>query len=326
MAEQLSLFVEENILFNTGIQQLLEMDFSSCLETLEHYRKLFPWGRDVSREVAVASFWKERLDQTAWTRVEPHEIERRYQVWLEFEDTFARPWKRGSIEEQLQVRYFSRLSDALAAGVNLKMLALSDATPVGLIYLLAGRSDAAMTSLQNLIAAEPENARAYGYLGDAYLLRGDVRTGRLCYREAFVIAPGQVDLIRLQDEELKKRLAEEEQDESSNGDFLEWFSVKAQLEGFFERRVFRDLDDLQHWLYRYLDLEKTFGKRRDSALVPRLFYHAMVLSDNASMMRFIKKVDLSEIRRRMLEWHPDLFARHMRVLGGTRSQPFRLQP
>jgi hypothetical protein len=102
--------------------------------------------------------------------------------------------------------------------------------------------------------------------------------------------------------------------------------VKAQLEGFFERRVFRDLDDLQHWLYRYLDLEKTFGKRRDSALVPRLFYHAMVLSDNASMMRFIKKVDLSEIRRRMLEWHPDLFARHMRVLGGTRSQPFRLQP
>jgi tetratricopeptide (TPR) repeat protein len=326
MAEQLGLFGEENILFNTGIQQLLDMDFGGCLETLEHYRRLFPWGRDVSHEVEVAAFWKERLDQTAWTRVEPFEVERLYQVWLEFEDTFAHPWKRGSIEEQLQVRYFSRLSDALAAGVNLKLLALSDGSPVGLIYLLAGRSDAAIASLQNLIAAEPENARAYGYLGDAYLLRGDVRTGRLCYREAFVIAPGQVDLIRLQDEELKKRLAEEEQDESSNGDFLEWFSVKAQLEGFFERRVFRDLDDLQHWLYRYLDLEKAFGKRKDSALVPRLFYHAMVLSDNASMMRFIKKVDLSEIRQRMLEWHPDLFARHMRVLGGAGSQPFRLQP
>ena len=53
MAEQLSLFGDENTLFNTGLQQLLEMDFGGCLETLERYRKMFPWGRDTGKEMVI---------------------------------------------------------------------------------------------------------------------------------------------------------------------------------------------------------------------------------------------------------------------------------
>lgn len=62
-----------------------------------------------------------------------------------------------------------------------------------------------------------------------------------------------------------------------------------------------------------------YSRNEDLSLVPGLFYHAMVLSDNAPMMRFIKKVELSELRRKMKEWHPALFAKHLRLLEGRRT-------
>ncbi|UCG11349.1 MAG: hypothetical protein JSU72_12445 [Deltaproteobacteria bacterium] len=317
MTEQLSLFGEENTLFNAGVKQLLDMDFDGGLQTLERYGKLFPWGREVRTEVEIATFWKSKLDQVVWTPIDPMEAERLYRIWVEFERTFNYPWREDSIEEQLRVVFFSKLANGLEAGGYSTLTKLTGGTPVGLIYLMARRLDVAINSLQTLIAADPENPKAYGYLGDTYRLRGDARTARLCYREAFVIAPGRVDLARLQDDELKERLDELGEDEDQQGDFLEWFPVRAQLEGIFERRVFRDLDDLKHWLQGYLDLVKAYKKTKDPAFVPRLFYHAMVLSDNAPMMRFIKKVDLSEIRRKMKEWHPGLFARHIMTLDAT---------
>jgi hypothetical protein len=146
-----------------------------------------------------------------------------------------------------------------------------------------------------------------------------VPTARLCYREAFVIAPSKIDLPRLQDDDLKKRLYELADDEDHEGSYLDWFPVRAQLEEIFERRIFRDLDDLKHWLQRYQDLAKVYNRHEDRALVPRLFYHAMLLSDNAPIMRFIKKVELPELRGKMKEWHPALFARHISFLEGRRT-------
>ena len=61
MSEQLSLFSDENTLFNTGLQRLFEMDFRGCLETLEHYFTLFPWGRETSKETMISKFWLEKL-------------------------------------------------------------------------------------------------------------------------------------------------------------------------------------------------------------------------------------------------------------------------
>ena len=178
----------------------------------------------------------------------------------------------------------------------------------------------AIEYLQELIAVEPESALVYGYLGDAYALRGDLRTARICYREAFVLAPDQVDLKHIQDNELKEKLEELEADESLDSDPRKWFVVVAQLDGFFEKRFLGGLEELKEWLQQYVDLVKTHGQARDHDLVPLLFYHAMVLSDNASMKKFIKKVDLVEVRQKMKMWHPALFARHMRELEKKESR------
>jgi len=47
----------------------------------------------------------------------------------------------------------------------------------------------------------------------------------------------------------------------------------------------------------------------------------MVISDYASIMKFIKKVDLIQVRQSMKEWHPALFARYMIQLEKIGSRP-----
>lgn len=317
MPEQLSLFGEENTLLNRGIQRLIEMDFSGCLETLERYGQLFPWGQNVSREIALAVFWRDRLGAATWERIDAAEVERRYGLWLEFEEAFGFPWAEDAIEQKAQVSYFSRLADGLAAEAR-GLARLRGGTPLGLIYLLAGRADGAITSLQALIASAPEDARAYGYLGDAYTLRGDQRTARICYREAFSLDPFAVDLRRLRDRELREMLSPAAEDDDEEPPSLEWFTVRAQLDGIFDRRILRNMEEVKQWLQRYLDLEQAYRKGAEGALAAQLFYHSMVLSDNAPMLRFIKQVDLAEIRRQMKSWHPAFFARHMRDIEARR--------
>jgi tetratricopeptide (TPR) repeat protein len=321
MSEQLSLFSDENTLFNTGLQQLFEMDFRGCLETLERYFRLFPWGRETSKEILISKFWLEKLGTENEAIMEPAEAERRYLLWLEFEKTFGYPWSEKKIERGFQVPYFSRIADGLVKGGHGETATLPGGTPIGLMYLRAGRPDPAIASLQVLIAAEPGHARVYGYLGDAYALKGDLATARVCYREAFAMGPGQVDIAHLYDSELTERLEALEREESVEKDPLGWFPVIAHLDGFFERRTFRELEELRGWLKHYLDLLKTYGGDEEEAHVPSLFYHAMVISDNAPIMKFIKDVDMIEVRQRMKKWHPALFAWHMRELGKIGSRP-----
>jgi tetratricopeptide (TPR) repeat protein len=270
--------------------------------------------------MAMAQFWSEKLGSTDWTDIEATDAEKRYHFWLEFEETFDYPWPEEGIERLFQLGYFSRIVDGLAKSEQFKAPKLPRGTPTGLIYLLAGKSDTAIHFLQELIASEPEPAAVYGYLGDAYALRGDLRTARICYREAFVLSPDQVDIKHIQDNELKKRLEELEAGESLDNNPQKWFAVVAQLDGFFEKRFFRGLEELKEWIKQYVALEKTYGKTRNDDLVPSLFYHAIVLSDNATMMKFIKKVDLVEVRQRMKKWHSVLFTRHMRDLEKKESR------
>jgi len=320
MAEQLSLFVEENTLFNSGTEQLLDMDFTGCKKTFQSYARLFSWGRDVSQEMGMAEFWIERLGEKNWDHVEETEALRIYEIWLEFEERFGHPWPEYGIEHLFQERFFSQLVDGLDKSGHSETPKLSGRVPRGFFYLLAGRLDAAVTSLQTLIAVDPEDAKAHGYLGDAFLLGGDIPTARECYRRAFALAPSGVDIKHLCDSELKIRMEDLEADERFDGDSLGWFPTVAKLEGLFEPLIIIDMEHLRYWLQRYQCLLDIYNKDREPAHIPRLFYHAMVLSDNASALEFLRDVDLIEIRQNMREWQSDLFAWHMENLGERESR------
>jgi tetratricopeptide (TPR) repeat protein len=317
MPEQLSLFAEENVTFNTGIQQLLGLDFAGCLETLGRYRKLFPWGWDVSSEVGMATFLHARLADANWVSVDPVEARKRYQVWQEFERAFGYPWKTGSIGEKLQIRFFSRLVDGLCSDSSPEVTRLPDGMPVGLLYVLARRPKEAIRALEASLREKPNDASAYGYLGDAYFLLDDIRQARVCYREAFAMEPMEVDLERLQDVELKGLLHLLGDDEEIGGSPMEWFPVVARLEGLFEPCVLSDLADLGQWITRYQELLENQEKEGSGRLVPKLFYYAMALSDNPNMMKHVNHMDLPAIRRHMKRWHPALFGKYMRQLEGT---------
>ena len=314
MTEQLSLFAEENVTFNTGVQQLLDLDFAGCLETLEHYRDSFPWARDVSFEIEMASFLHVRLADANWGAINPQEAEKRCQIWQEFQTAFGYPWNPDSIGDKLEVRYFSMLVDGLRSGTCSETSRLPDGTPVGLFFVLARRPKEAIRALQASLRDKPDDAAAYGYLGDAHFLLHDIRRARVCYREAFAIEPMEVDLERIKDDELKEFLDLLGDDEEVGGNHVAWFPVVARLERIFEPRVSSDLEDLNRWIVQYLELLEAHQEEGDRTLIPKLFYRAMVLSDNAHMMKHVNNIDLPSIRRDMKRWHPALFGRYMRQL------------
>ena len=320
MNEQLSLFIEENTLFNGGVQQLMDMDFKGCIKTLEYYRKLYPWGRSVDRERDMCLFWIERLGETAALHCDPEEGERRYRAWLEFEEIFGYPWPDHGIERPFGVRYFSCVAKGLESCGHGRGPRLPAGTPMGLIYLRAGRPERAVALLQSLIETEEEDARAYGYLGDAFVSRGDTATARICYLKAFTLGPREVDVEHLLDTEVRDRLRDLAQQESVQGDSLGWFAAMGMLEGLFEPAVVRDVEDLRSWRRRYERLLEAQEREQDPALVPRLFAHALVLSEHARTLGLTRDFDLVDVRRRMKEWRPDLFSLYMEGLGERTSR------
>jgi len=320
MNEQLSLFVEENTLFNNGVQQLLDMDFKGCMDTLEHYRRLYPWGRSVERERDMCLFWIERVGETTAGHGDPAEAERRYRAWLEFEERFGYPWPDHGIEPAFGVRYFSLVAKGLDSAGHGRTARLPGGTPTGLICLRGGRAEKAIASLPALIAGEGEDARAYGYLGDAFVMAGDRRTARICYLKAFTLGPGEVDVEHLLDTEVRDCLRDLAQEEKVQGDPLGWFPTMAVLEGLFDPAMVRDVEELRTWRRRYERLLEAEERERGPALVPRLFAHALILSENASAMGLTGDFDLVEVRRRMKEWRPDLFSLYMEGLGERASR------
>ena len=159
--------------------------------------------------------------------------------------------------------YFSCVAEGLESGGHAARPRLPEGTPTGLIFLMAGRPQEAIASLQALIAGDRAHARSYAYLGDAFHLMGDRRSARVCYLKAFALSPRDVDVERL----------------------------------------------LEDW-----------ERKRDPALVPTLFAHGLILSENAGALGLTFDFDLVDVRRRMKAWHPDLFALYMERLSRKTSK------
>ena len=320
MHEQLSLFIEENTLYNSGLQQLLDMNFRGCLKLLEQYRSLYPWGRSIEREMEMCLFWLERLGETTGFNGDPGEAERRYRMWLAFEEKFGYPWPAHGVEELFERSYFSRVAEGLQSGGHAARPRLPEGTPTGLVFLRAGRPQEAIASLQALIAGDGAHAGSYAYLGDAFYLMGDRRSARVCYLKAFALSPRDVAVERLLDTEVRGLLRELEHEEMAGGDPLGWFATVAVLEGFFDPLIVKDVEDLRVWRAGYERLLDDWERERDPALVPTLFAHGLILSENAGALGLTFDFDLVEVRRRMKAWHPDLFALYMERLSRKRSK------
>jgi tetratricopeptide (TPR) repeat protein len=317
MFEQLGLFGEENTVYNEGIEHLLEFRFSLALDKLRDYSRFFPWAREVLREIEMAGFWMERLGRDEWDPSLEEDPLRVYGLWLEFENAFGYPWEGHRVEHKFQTALFSRLAEGVERRFDLNLHALPGGTPMGLFFLRAGDVERAVTRLQAHIRAEPLNPLALGYLGDAHMLRADREAALACYQRAFAFGPGQVDRDHILCPELMEALRQFESEQVDEGRSIDWFAVSAQLGGFFKPVILDGLEEVKAWHKRFcrlLEGEGGRGKGEDPRRGPMLFFHAMVLSDNAHAAVYAPGLDLIELRKTMKEIDEHLFSLHIRRL------------
>ena len=189
--------------------------------------------------------------------------------------------------------------------------------PPGYVLLQAGRYEEAIRSLQDCIPKMPHNAALYGYLGDAYRLRGDYKVARQCYREACLIDPAAIDWRHLQDEDLKQLKQDILLEYEFDPELAQaWLPSHARIEGLFERKVVRIHDGLKEMVDDYLALEKALSKEKSPLLSAKLFFRGMVLCENPENLKFIKTIDLIQVRRIMKQANPDLFGSFWKGLWG----------
>ena len=65
----------------------------------------------------------------------------------------------------------------------------------------------------------------------------------------------------------------------------------------------------------YLTLVKPLAKKENPTLRAKLFFRGMILCENQESLKFIKKIDLIQVRRMMKQANPDLFAEFMESIA-----------
>jgi len=242
------------------------------------------------------------------------------QLWRSFEEhkeTFGS--QRGQTIESIKTRFFEKLIEEIEKTGFIDAPFLTEGVPMGYLFLQVGNFDQAIQSLQSSIARAPENSSVYGYLGDAYWLRGDQKTARQCYREGCFIDPHAIDWAHLQDQHLKELkddlLLEYGLDHQLA---IAWLPSHARICGLFEKKLVRLHDGMKEMVKRYLTLRKNLQNGIDSKLAARLFLVGLTLCENEEYLKFVKNIDLIQVRKEMQQANPDLFEEFLEDIVKTK--------
>jgi tetratricopeptide (TPR) repeat protein len=314
---QISLFAHNDMSFvNQGIRAFNNLELEKAADLFRKHRSLYPKGYDISSRLKAAEFLLQGMREAPIEPVErPGYLCR---LWDSFEDYV----KSGSMDcdafaAKAKGAYFAHVLREVERAGPAESIMLPEDIPLGYILLQAGRYEEACRSLQDCIPKMPQSAALYGWLGDAYGLRGEPLVARRCYREACFIDPASIDWRHMQGADLKQL----QQDILLEYDFdpelaLEWLPSHARIEGLFERKVVRVHDGLKEMVDEYLAMEKAWSKQKSPRLAAKLFLRGMVLCENEENLRFIKKIDLIQVRRMMKKANADLFDEFLeRIVG-----------
>jgi tetratricopeptide (TPR) repeat protein len=305
---QLSLFARNDLDFvNRGIQAFSCLELEKAVECFQKHRTLYPKGYDISSRLKAAEFLIEGMRKApADPGDRPAYLCR---LWDSFEE-YSESGDAGcaAFAAKAKSAYFVHVLKEVERNGPGGPTILPGGIPAGFILLQAGRYEEAIRNLQESIPKMPESAALYGWLGDAYLLRGDREVARRCYREACFIDPLAIDWRHIEDPDLKQL----KQDILFEYDFdaqlaLEWLPSHARIEGLFECKAIRVNDGLKETVNEYLAMEREWSEKRSPRLAAKLFARGIVLCENGENLKFIKKIDLIQVRRMMKQANPELF-------------------
>lgn len=314
ISEQLPLFEDKRTLLNRGILELTRLNLNEAKQTFEDYKALYRDGDSVYTEIKLADFlMKGFADAPDGCPEEPAYLCR---IWDSFEDYVqSLGFEYENIILDIKSSFFRKALEAINRCDLADTPFLSDTIPTGYVYIQAGQYDLAIRALQACIPVAPDNAAVYGYLGDAYMLRGESDVARHCYREACLIDPVGIDwgymkdsaLLELRDELIK-------QYNSDNSLAVEWLPGYAYIQGLFKPKIIKLNEGIKEFVDEYLALRKAFFKKETPDLKAKLFFRGIILCDNEPLLRFVKRISFIDIRRLMKEVNPVLFSRYLKFI------------
>jgi tetratricopeptide (TPR) repeat protein len=321
ISEQLPLFEDKRTLLNRGILELTRLNLNEAKKAFEDYKTLYRDGDSVYTEIKLTDFLMKGFADAPHTC--PEEPAYLCSLWGSFEH-YVRSlgFEYENIILDMKSSFFRK---ALAA-VNRCDLAdssfLSDSIPTGYVYIQAGQYDQAIKALQACIPVTPHNAAMYGYLGDAYMLRGESDVARQCYREACLIDPVGIDWGHMKDKallELRDQLIK--QLDLDHNLTLGWLPSYAHIQGLFKPKIIKLNQGIKEFVDEYLALRKAFFKEETPDLKAKLFFRGIILCDNEPLLRFVKRISFVDVRRLMKELNQDLFSRYLNFIeGGNRHR------
>lgn len=300
------------MLWNEALEALATLDLDSALAAFQRHRDLYRGNGDADKMMAIGVFLRRGL--SACPETGPDRPGRLFGLWRAFESSHeAMQPGCGNIIPQIKLSFFRLIIKAIEAVPLSDSANLYAHIPIGYVYLHTGQYDRAIRSLQACLVSTPDNAAAYGYLGDAYFLRGEIDVARQVYLSACLIDPERVDWNHLQDgavKELLTGLAEEE----GYGEALsrQWLASHAYVRGLFGPKKIRLKDEFIAFVGDYLNLKKSFDHAPSDTQAARLFLKGIVLCDNETTLRLIKGIDFAEVRRDMKSASASLFAAYLR--------------
>ncbi|MBW1900263.1 MAG: hypothetical protein JRJ20_01370 [Deltaproteobacteria bacterium] len=317
IGEQLLLFQDQDMLFNRGVLELTKLNLDAARKAFNRYQELYHDRDAIDWETKLTDFLIKGFSRVPDAC--PERPAHLYRLWTSFESYFQ-PVSFGSqnIVAKIKHSFFRKMREALEECNLTNALYISDTVPTGYVYMQLKEYNLAINYLQACIPETPDNVAIYGYLGDAYMLRGepgDTGASRQCYLEACLIDPGGIDWCHMKDRallELRDQIIEEHNLEDYLA--LEWLPSYAYIEGIFKPKTIKLNDGLKEFVDEYLNIKKTYDKEHASDLKAKVFIRSIILCDNEDSLKFIKSIDFMDIRGLMKDINPDLFRRYLKFI------------
>lgn len=321
--EQIPLFLADHVLANTADADLAVLRLSEAIDGYRTYTEFYGADADITRKRKLAEFMRDRLSRIQFAeRNCPDDL---CELWDAFEhEACDQGLRKDGLLPDIHKSFFRHAAEVLTRHHADNLPGAGNLFPAGYVFMQAGDWDQAIQTLRARIAIDPDNARFYGYLGDAFYLGGNINAAGQCYFQACLIDPAALDWRHMQNHEillLKQELMEDRNEHDTNG--TPWIAVQAYLHGMISPRPMEQKLKLAELFERYLEKERDYIENRQAQTAAQIFLIGIVLCAHEPLLRQIEGADFAAIRARMKDMNPMLFEQYLQIIDKRGKRPYR---
>jgi tetratricopeptide (TPR) repeat protein len=314
--EQIPLFLEDHVLSNQADANLAGLRLSEAINGYQTYTEFYGVDAAVTRKRKLAEFMRDGLSRIKFT--DKNCSDDLCDLWDAFErEAHERGLRKDGLLPDIRKSFFQHAADVLTRHHADNLPGAGNRFPAGYLFMQAGDWEQGIHTLRARIACDPENARYYGYLGDAFYMGGNIQTAGQCYFQACLIEPAALDWRHMQNHEILLLRQELMDDYDTNGEA--WIAVQAYLRGMISPRPIEQKQKLAELVERYLENEKDYIQNRQTHTAAQIFLIGIVLCAHEHFLSQIKCPDFAAIRAGMKEINPTLFEQYLQTIGKRRK-------